>query len=110
MGAQNSEHKYDVFISYSHDDQEWVREQLLPTLERAGLRAIIDYRDFEVGAPLLETIAQAVEQSRHTLLVMTPAWVESEWADFESLLAGTADPTSGSFGTNIAISAWGSFV
>ncbi len=28
---------YDVFISYSSQDKEWVRKVLLPRLEKAGL-------------------------------------------------------------------------
>ncbi len=35
---------------------------------------------------------RAVDNSRHTLVVLTPAWIHSEWTEFESLLAGTADP------------------
>jgi hypothetical protein len=42
----DKEFKYDVFISYSHKDQEWVRNILLPTLEKQGLKVCIDYRDF----------------------------------------------------------------
>jgi outer membrane protein assembly factor BamD (BamD/ComL family) len=88
------EYEYDVFISYSHVDQEWVRGELLPQLEKAGLRVIIDYRDFEIGAPALVNMERAVDNSRHTLLVMTPDWVESAWAEFEGLLAGTGDPAA----------------
>jgi len=42
--------------------------------------------------PSLVSMERAVEDSRHTLIVLTPAWVESQWTEFESLLAGTADP------------------
>jgi hypothetical protein len=86
------EYRYDVFISYSHADKEWGQGELLPRLERAGLRVCIDYRDFEIGVPSLVNMERAVDNSRHTLIVLTPAWVESEWTEFESLLAGTADP------------------
>lgn len=83
---------YDVFISYSHTDRAWVTGHLLPALESARLKVCIDFRDFEIGTPSLVNMERAVEHSRHTLLVMTPAWVKSEWTEFESLLAGTADP------------------
>jgi len=83
---------YDVFISYSHSDKEWVWGELLPRLEGAGLRVCIDDRDFEIGVPSLVNMERAVDYSRHTLIVLTPAWVESAWTEFESLLAGTADP------------------
>ncbi len=87
-----AEYQYDVFISYSHADRAWVWEVLLPRLEGAGLRVCIDGRDFEIGVPSLVNMERAVDNSRHTLLVLTPDWVDSEWAEFESLLAGSADP------------------
>ncbi len=83
---------YDVFISYSHHDSEWVRDWLLPRLERAGLRVCIDFRDFEVGVPSLINMERAAERSRKTLLVLTPDWIASEWANFEALLVQTEDP------------------
>jgi hypothetical protein len=85
-------YKYDVFISYSHDDRDWVRKELLPRLEQAGLKVIIDYRDFVIGMPSLVNIETAVDNSRYTLVVLTPAWLESQWAEFEGLLVSTRDP------------------
>jgi hypothetical protein len=90
--TEQAEYQYDVFISYSHADRAWVWEVLLPRLEEAGLGVCIDGRDFEIGVPSLVNMEQAVDNSRHTLLVLTPDWVGSEWAEFESLLAGSADP------------------
>jgi len=86
------EFQYDAFISYSHKDSTWVRDTLLPRLEREGLRVCIDYRNFEVGVPSLVNMENAVERSRKTLLVLTPPWVASEWTDFEALLIQTRDP------------------
>jgi hypothetical protein len=85
--------RYDAFISYSRKNRDWVLSRLLPRLEREGIRICIDERDFEIGAPVLENIENAVDQSRKTLLVLTPEWVESRWAAFESLLLQTDDPT-----------------
>lgn len=89
----DSAYKYDVFISYSHSDSEWVRNWLLPRLEGAGLNACIDYRDFEVGVPSIVNMENASLQSRHVLLVVTPNWVNSEWATFEALMVQTDDPS-----------------
>jgi nucleoside phosphorylase len=83
---------YDIYISYHPIDKAWVRSTLLPQLESAGLRVIVDYRDFAIGVPKLVNIEQAVDQSRHTLIVMTPEWVDGEWQAFQSLLAQTSDP------------------
>lgn len=89
---KRADRRYDVFISYSHLDADWVWKYLLPRLESAGLHVCIDRRDFEIGTPSLVNMERAVDYSRHTLMVLTPAWVESEWTDFESLLGGTHDP------------------
>jgi hypothetical protein len=86
--------RYDVFVSYSHTDTAWVWEWLRPRLEAAGLRLCLDRRDFDVGVPSLENMERAVHHSRHTLLVLTPAWVASEWTVFEQLLTQTADPAA----------------
>ena len=84
---------YDIFISYSHHDSEWVRNWLLPRLEKAGLRVYIDFRDFEIGVPSLVNMERAaMERSRKTLLVLTPNWVKGEWTNFEALLVQTDDP------------------
>jgi hypothetical protein len=93
MGEQTT-HPYDVFISYSSADKEWVQSWLLPHLEAEGLRVCIDFRDFDVGVPSIVNMERAVENSRHTLLVLTPAWVKSEWTEFEGLLTQTADPAA----------------
>ena len=85
-------YRYDVFISYSHVNKEWVRCELLPCLEAAGLRVCIDYRDFAIGLPVISNIERAVDDSRHTLVLLTPGYVASEWCELEILLVGTGDP------------------
>jgi hypothetical protein len=92
--SEQTTYTHDVFISYSHVDSTWVRGQLLPSIEAAGLQVMIDYRDFEIGVPSLVNMERAVDNSRHTLVVLTPAWVASEWTEFESLLVGTSDPAA----------------
>ncbi len=82
--------KYDVFISYRQQepDRTWVRKVLVPRLEKeGGLHACIDHRDFRLGAPLVLEMARAVEQSRYTLAVLTPAYLESNFTELENVLA-----------------------
>lgn len=83
---------FDVFISYSHRDLEWVRDWLLPRLEAAGLRVCIDFRDFKIGVPSLDNMADAAVRSGKTLFVMTPNWTVSEFSQFEALVTQTIDP------------------
>ncbi|RLD03962.1 MAG: hypothetical protein DRI56_11790 [Chloroflexota bacterium] len=85
-------YKYDVFISYSHKDENWVVGTLLPRLEKEGLVVCIDSRDFKPGVPSIVNMENAAEESRHTVLVLTPNWTNSEWTDFETILVQTDDP------------------
>jgi hypothetical protein len=80
---------YDVFLSYRQQepDKTWVRQVLRPRLEAEGLRACIDHRDFRLGAPLVLEMARAVEQSRYTLAVLTPAYLASHFTELENVLA-----------------------
>src|SRR4051794_24281091 len=77
---------YDVFVSYAPANRDWVARQLLPQLQGAGLKVVIDFANFEVGVPILENIEAAIVRSRRTLLVLTPAWVDSRWTELEGLL------------------------
>ncbi|MEW6029381.1 MAG: TIR domain-containing protein [Chloroflexota bacterium] len=89
-----TEYKYDVFISYSSANKDWVRKDLLSALEIAGLRACIDFRDFKPGKPSIKNIRDSILESRHTLLVMTEPYLKSGWTEFENILSQTIDPTN----------------
>jgi len=89
--VQNDRLNYDVFISYSHKDEDWVHQWLLPRLKATGLHTCIDVEDFEVGAPSVTEMERAVIQSAKTLLVLTPEYLASEWTEFENILAQTLD-------------------
>ena len=85
----SAEFPYDVFISYRQQepDKTWVRKTLQKRLEAEGLRVFIDYRDFRLGAPLVLEMARAVEQSRYTLSVLSPPYLESNFTEVENVLA-----------------------
>jgi hypothetical protein len=78
--------EFDVFISYSSRDKQWVRNDLLNRIESAGLRVFIDFRDFRRGAPSIKEMERAVTMCRRTILVLTPAYLESEWCDVEGAM------------------------
>lgn len=89
-----TEFKYDVFISYSSANKDWARKDLLSALEKAGLKVCIDFRDFQAGKPALRNMRDSILESRHTLLVLTEAYLGSGWTEFENLLAQTLDPAN----------------
>lgn len=80
---------YDVFLSYRQREPEksWVRKVLVPGLEAEGIKVCIDYRDFRLGAPLIAEMQRAVEQSHYSLAVLTPAYLQSNFTEFENTLA-----------------------
>ena len=92
MPATPPEPIYDVFISYSHADSDWVFEWLVPRLNDAGLKVCTDRESFALGVPALINMENAVATSRHTLLVLTPAYLASEWTMYEQILTQTQDP------------------
>jgi hypothetical protein len=92
MPATPPQPTYDVFISYSHADQTWVWGWLIPRLKDAGLAVCTDRESFDIGVPSLINMENAVAASRHTLLVLTPAYLASEWTMYEQILTQMQDP------------------
>jgi len=80
---------YHAFVAHNHDeDYEWVIHDLMPMVEDEwGLRLCIGQRDFIPGKPIVENIADAIDDSRKTILVITPAFAASEWCEFEMQMA-----------------------
>lgn len=78
---------YDVFLSYCPADNVWTETKLVPRLEKTGMKVMLADRDFDLGVSKLQNIEHAIDSSRHTLLVMTKAWLESDWAAYEEQLA-----------------------
>jgi len=88
------DYKYDAFISYSHKDEDWVVNTLLPALENAGMKVCIDFRDFTRGAPSVKELENAILSSRKTLMVLSPDYLASKWTDFEVTLGQTLSPAN----------------
>ncbi|MCS7011536.1 MAG: toll/interleukin-1 receptor domain-containing protein, partial [Anaerolineales bacterium] len=91
MSESEPSYLYDVFISYSHRDADWVTKTLVPRLEQGGLRVCTD-RDFVPGKPAVLNIEESIRNSRKIILVLSPNWVESQWTHFEAQLAQQDDP------------------
>jgi hypothetical protein len=69
---------YDVFVSYSHDDLEWVTA-FAGRLEDAGLRVARDEVFLKPGDVLVHAVEQAIRDSAAGILVFSPASVASGW-------------------------------
>src|SRR5262249_18812919 len=80
---------YDVFVSYRHHEPEatWVRGTLVRRLRQAGLTVCLDVDSFTLGSILVAEMARAVESSRFTVAVLTPAYLVSTFTELETILA-----------------------
>lgn len=78
---------YDVFVSYAHQDEEFVEEVLVPVLEDASqeinFRCLVHVRDFVPGRDISEQIIEAVDLSKRTLIILSDNFVASDWAKME---------------------------
>jgi hypothetical protein len=73
--------KFNVFISYSHHDQDFV-DQLTQGLEAEGVTVWSD-RSIQPGSNWIEEIEGGLEQSRHFLLVVSQESLNSPSINFE---------------------------
>lgn len=75
---------YDVFISFAHQDFEFVEDILLPKLEKEFKQKVcVHYRDWIIGDMIPTQIIRSVENSRKTIIVMSKSFIESDWANLE---------------------------
>lgn len=83
------EKPFDAFLSYSHQDAEYVEGELLPGLESPEnprdhpYRCLIHGRDWQVGAMIPDQILDSVASSRRTVVVLSRYYLESTWSKME---------------------------
>ncbi|TRY90413.1 hypothetical protein DNTS_018910 [Danionella cerebrum] len=87
--GQAMDYTFHAFISYSHSDADWVRNQLLPCLENAKppYRLCIHERDFVPGRWIIDNIIENIENSRKVIFVLSHNFVNSEWCNYELYFA-----------------------
>ncbi|KAL3869471.1 hypothetical protein ACJMK2_042149 [Sinanodonta woodiana] len=78
---------WDALVLYRSDpfDEEFVLQKLYPMLEKMGFKVNITFKDVAVGETISNnnSIIQAVQNSRRTILVMSKNYVKSELTRFE---------------------------
>ncbi len=84
-------YKYDAFVAYCSRDtveRQWVHLLMVPKLEGDhGLKMCIHHRDFLPGIDIQDNIVDAINNSRKTVLVLSPSFLESDWCNFEVRMA-----------------------
>ena len=82
---ESDQRRYDVFISYANEDKEFVEQKLVPILEDSSsseykYRCLVHVRDFIPGDQIMDQIVNAVTNSTRTLIVLSKAFLQSNWA------------------------------
>ncbi|XP_050546827.1 toll-like receptor 6 [Daktulosphaira vitifoliae] len=76
---------FDAYVAYSLKDDGFVVQMLAPGLEQGAprYRVGLHYRDFNVSSFVADTIVEAIESSKRTVLIVSKNFIESEWCRFE---------------------------
>lgn len=76
QGKDNAPVVPSVFVSYSHRDQTFVRQQLVPDLRRSHINVYYD-EHLRTGEPWRKQLAVAIERTDALVLVMSPDSIAS---------------------------------
>lgn len=84
--------RYDAYISFVDEDGEFVRKTLIPRLNQADLRVAIS-QDVEKddNVSRAANTQRGITQAKRVLLVMSPAYVQSELPKFDEALKTITD-------------------
>ena len=76
---------YDAFVCYSHKDDDFVENNILQKLEEGPkpYKLCIHTRDWLAGEWIPNQIARSIEQSRRTIIILSPNFIESIWGRME---------------------------
>lgn len=78
---------FHAFISYSEHDSVWVKNELVPCLEKENIRICLHERNFVPGKSIVENIISCIERSYKSIFVLSPSFVQSEWCHYELYFA-----------------------
>ncbi|NXP32310.1 TLR1 protein, partial [Leiothrix lutea] len=88
-GDQGPVLQFHAFISYSERDSAWVKNELIPNLEKGeGCVQLCQHeRNFIPGKSIVENIINCIEKSYKSIFVLSPNFVQSEWCHYELYFA-----------------------
>ena len=87
--SESADKKFDIFISYSHFDKDFVEDYMVPKLEdnsnndELKYTCLIQEREFVPGQSMPDQISEAIDSSSCTMIILSYSFVESQWALYE---------------------------
>ena len=76
-----------LFISYSSKDFAWLCGNLISLLDKHSIPYSIHIRDFELGKPIVQNMADSVYGSRQVLIVLSDNYLASNFCREELHMA-----------------------
>nr|XP_012226637.1 PREDICTED: protein toll-like [Linepithema humile] len=85
----DEEKLYDAFVSYSYNDHSFVINELVPKLENdpTPYKLYLHYRDCSIDKCISDIIARFVQNSRRTIVILSPNFLGSVWGKMEFRVA-----------------------
>ncbi|XP_065200545.1 toll-like receptor 6 [Planococcus citri] len=79
------ERLFDAYVAYCIKDEDFITQILCPSLEQcdAPYRLCLHYRDFNINSYIADTIIEAAESSKRTVIVLSKNFLQTEWCRFE---------------------------
>ncbi|XP_050399153.1 protein toll [Patella vulgata] len=81
--------KYAAFVSYSSANGDWVHNYLQENIETPSdsnchaFKLCLHERDFIGGKSILDNITYSIDNSRHTIVILSNAFLDSRWGTEE---------------------------
>ncbi|XP_044536142.1 toll-like receptor 10 [Gracilinanus agilis] len=81
--------QFHAFVSYSEMDSLWVKNELIPNIEKEdrSISICLHERHFVPGKSIIENIINCIEKSYKSIFVLSPNFVQSEWCHYELYFA-----------------------
>jgi hypothetical protein len=76
------DYQFDVFLSYSKDDFEWIIHPLYQELTKRSVKVSLPDKDFIPGLDKADELLRCIDESRKVLFVITETFLKSGWGSY----------------------------
>lgn len=84
----------NCFLSYGRRDALEFARELHRRFIRDGINCFFDEHSIEWGTPWVRQLEQRISEADHVIIVLSPGFLDSEWASAEWMVVQTQDPAA----------------